>query len=145
MDAKKEAEACLEVIKNKKFECPIYFWLDREQQFVKGTEHCSELVLAFCNTIETNGYMSGLHISNINKVERKILDKFALWVEEVDAVAELAAGMVRAPKVTMTNISNYPIAINTSNVDYSIAIKAKELNGYVNDATATLNDIGNIG
>lgn len=40
-DAKNEAKTCLEAIKNKKFEYPIYFDLEESSQFSKGKNFCS--------------------------------------------------------------------------------------------------------
>ena len=62
-DARAEADVCLQVIKGKQFEYPIYFDLEERSQFNKGAAFCSSLVTAFCDTIEKAGYFAGLYIS----------------------------------------------------------------------------------
>ena len=62
-DAKKEAAVCLDVIKGKTFEFPIYFDLEEVKQFKKGIKFCSDVVTAFCTELEKAGYFAGLYCS----------------------------------------------------------------------------------
>ena len=62
-DAVKEACACMEVIKGKKFEYPIYFDLEEQSQFAKGRNFCDSVIKAFCGELEKNGYLAGLYCS----------------------------------------------------------------------------------
>ena len=60
-DAVKEAKACMEVIKGKKFEYPIYFDLEEQSQFAKGRNFCDSVIKAFCGELEKNGYIYTLN------------------------------------------------------------------------------------
>lgn len=62
-DALKQAKACMEVIKGKKFEYTIYFDLEEQSQFAKGRNFCDSVIKAFCGEIEKNGYLAGLYCS----------------------------------------------------------------------------------
>lgn len=92
-DAAKEAAACLEVIKGKQFDMPIYYDLETEAKsgyypFSKGKAHCSELVKSFCTTLEKSGYFAGLYISRSplqTHITKEVAERFALWVAEYGA------------------------------------------------------------
>ncbi len=84
-DAKREAQACLDVIKGKKFEYPVYFDIERKEQFDKGKEFCSDLVTAFCTELEKAGYFTGFYISRSplqSFITPEVAKRYALWVAE---------------------------------------------------------------
>lgn len=84
-DAIKEANVCLEVIKEKQFEYPIYFDLEEQKQFANGKEYCSALVKAFCDTLESAGYFAGLYISRSplqTHITEEVAKRYSLWVAE---------------------------------------------------------------
>jgi len=84
-DAVKEAKACMEVIKGKKFEYPIYFDLEEQSQFAKGRNFCDSVIKAFCGELERNGYLAGLYCSTYylnNYISNAIAGKYALWVAQ---------------------------------------------------------------
>lgn len=84
-DAKREAQACLDVIKGKKFEYPVYFDIERKEQFDKGKEFCSDLVTAFCTELEKAGYFTGFYISRSplqSLITPEVAKRYALWVAE---------------------------------------------------------------
>ena len=69
--AVKEAQTFLNIIKDKKFEYPVY--LDFEEDptynylpFKTGKTNCSAMVDAFCSTVEKAGYWVGLYMSKAN-------------------------------------------------------------------------------
>lgn len=84
-DTVKEAKACMEVIKGKKFEFPIYFDLEEQSQFAKGRNFCDSIIKAFCGELEKNGYLAGLYCSTYylnNYISNAIAGKYALWVAQ---------------------------------------------------------------
>ena len=84
-DAKTEAAVCLDVIKGKKFEYPIYFDLEERSQFNKGRAFCSSLVTAFCSELEKAGYFAGLYISRSpleQYITSEVAKKYTLWIAE---------------------------------------------------------------
>lgn len=84
-DAKKEAQACLKIVKGKSFDYPIFFDLEEQFQFIKGRDFCSSLVTAFCDEIKRGGYKSGLYISRSplqTRISESVAKKYPLWVAE---------------------------------------------------------------
>lgn len=84
-DAKTEAAVCLEAIKGKKFEYPVYFDLEERSQFSKGRAFCSSLVTAFCSELEKAGYFAGLYISRSpleQYISSDVAKKYTLWIAE---------------------------------------------------------------
>ena len=84
-DAVREAKACMEVIKGKKFEYPIYFDLEEQSQFAKGKNFCDSIIKAFCGELEKNGYKAGLYCSTYylnNYVLDSVAKKYELWVAQ---------------------------------------------------------------
>lgn len=82
-EAKEEAAACLEILKGKKFDYPV--WYDIEEQATLKSGKVDEIITAFCKTLESNGYFAGLYMSRspLNQfVSAKVRDRFALWVAE---------------------------------------------------------------
>ena len=80
-----EAKACLEVIKGKQFEYPIYFDLEEQKQFKLGKKACSEMISTFCNKLEEQGYYAGLYMSRShleNYVEPSVRNRYTLWIAE---------------------------------------------------------------
>lgn len=84
-DARREAQACMEVIKGKKFEYPVYFDIELKEQFDKGRQFCSDLVTAFCTELEKAGYFTGFYISRSplqSFITPEVAKRYALWVAE---------------------------------------------------------------
>ena len=84
-DAVREAQACLECIKGKQFEYPIYFDLEEQSAFNTSRTNCTEMIKAFCGELEANGYFAGLYMSRgpfVSYVDSSIRDRYALWLAE---------------------------------------------------------------
>ena len=81
-EAKLEAAACLEVIKGKKLEYPIYFDIEEKSQCL-GMGIVTEIVKAFCEVVEAAGYWVGIYSykcfleSYIDKATRT---RYAVWL-----------------------------------------------------------------
>lgn len=82
--AKLEAKACLDVIKGKKFEYPIWFDQEYEPKIKALTnEQRTEIVKAFCDELEKAGYYTGLYCSRDwlqNYLIYEELAKYDIWV-----------------------------------------------------------------
>ena len=84
-EAKAEAQTCINAIKGKTFEYPIYFDLEERSQFAKGRAFCNSLVKTFCNALEHAGYWAGLYISRSplqQYISASVAKRYALWVAE---------------------------------------------------------------
>ena len=84
-DAIKEAKTCLEAIKGKTFEYPIYFDVEEDSQFNLGKEKVSAIIKAFLDYVEKAGYWVGLYMSKYyleTYVTEDIRKRYAVWVAQ---------------------------------------------------------------
>ena len=135
-DAKAEAKACLEVIKGKQFDYPIYFDLEERSQFDRGMKFCTNLVTAFCDTLEKAGYFAGLYISRSplqEYIEPSIRKRYALWVAEYGSKLNYPVNQVGMWQYSSTgNVLGIigSVDMDICYVDYPTIIKENGLNGY---------------
>lgn len=82
-EAKQEADVCLQVVKGKQFEYPIWYDVEERQTFDSGLT--DEIVAAFLQRLEAAGYFGGIYISRspaqayLSAATRK---RYALWLAE---------------------------------------------------------------
>lgn len=84
-EARLEAEACLEVIKDKKFEYPIYYDVEDQRILALGKSAVSAIIRAFLDTMEKSGYFVGLYMSADDLKEyadEDIRARYAVWVAD---------------------------------------------------------------
>lgn len=82
-----EAEFCCEIIKDKKFEFPIYFDFEDKTQTHLSKQTCSEMVRAFCGVLEEKGYWAGIYSYDSffqTNLDSTIPKRFAAWVARVE-------------------------------------------------------------
>ena len=88
--AKQEAEVCYEVIKNYEYQFPIYFDIEDPCQSKLSAAEVSAICEAFCSTLESKGYRTGLY-SYVNFLSTKIYDtvreKYDVWVANFDVAS----------------------------------------------------------
>lgn len=85
-DAITEAETCLECIKGKQFELPIYFDMEENWQTALGRATLTTMALAFCQTIEEAGYRAGVY-SNVNWFTNfldynRLAAEYSIWLAQ---------------------------------------------------------------
>ena len=134
-EAKAEAAACLECIKGKQFEYPIYFDLEEQKQFAKGKDFCSKLVQTFCSEIERAGYWAGLYTSKsylTTHIDADTAKRYALWVAQWSAQCTYQGtyGMwQKSEKGQVDGIKGY-VDLDESYFDYPKSIMASGKNGF---------------
>lgn len=147
-DAVQEAKTCLEAIKGKTFEYPIYFDLEESSQLKQGKTFCSQLVTSFCTELEKAGYYAGLYISRSplqTNITSDVAKKYALWVAEYGGKLnyEGSYGMWQNSSTWRVNGVNGNVDHDYSYVDYPKIIKNGGYNGYKKtDAKKTLDKTG---
>lgn len=134
-DAVTEAQACLQVIKGKAFEMPIYFDLEEQSQFAKGGNFCDNLVKSFCTTLENAGYFAGLYISRSplqNYISSAVANRYALWIAEYGSKCNYNGtfGMWQYTSSGRVNGIGGNVDMDYCYVDYPKAIKNGGFNGY---------------
>lgn len=83
-DAVKEAKYCIECIKGKTFELPIFFDLEDPSIIKCGKRVCTDIVKAFCDYMKKAGYKTGVYINpnwlNNYVYRNEIVGKYTLWL-----------------------------------------------------------------
>jgi len=137
-DVEQEAEACLQCIKGKKFEYPIFFDLEEARQFKIGQIFCTNIVNLFCDILETNGYFAGLYMSKspmLQYVTPETRRKYALWVAQYNSKCNYPEpyGMWQFTPNGMLIGHRCYFDFNECNVDYPSLMKQRGLNGYAKE------------
>ena len=133
--AKYDAELCMEFIKGKQFEYPIYFDLEWQKAFAKGRLTCSSMVETFCDTLEKAGYFAGLYISRSplqTYITSSVANRYALWVAEYGSKCNYGGAYGMWQYTSEGNVPgiNRSVDLDECYVDYPTIIKAAGLNGY---------------
>lgn len=134
-DARAEATVCMEAIKGKLFEYPIYFDLEEHKAFAKGRLTCSSMVETFCDTLEKAGYFAGLYISRSplqTYITSSVANRYALWVAEYGSKCNYGGTYGMWQYTSAGNVAgiNGSVDLDECYVDYPTIIKAAGLNGY---------------
>ena len=80
-----EADACIEALRGKEFDLPIYMDIENQDQFKLGKWFCSEAIRTFCGKLEKAGYYTGLYANTTwldSVIESDIKTNYTLWVAD---------------------------------------------------------------
>lgn len=141
-EAKEEAKACIAVLKGKKYEYPIYFDVENDDQFRLGKAKVSAIIRAFCNELEKAGYWAGIY-TNVNwynnVIDNDIKSRYAMWIASWDVAKPNISGPYGLWQYRVGTINGVAgrCDMDYSYVDYPSAIKAAGLNGYTKATTTT--------
>lgn len=136
LEARKEAEACTWVLRDKQFEYPIYFDIEDSTQGHLSKSTLTAICEAFCDTLEKAGYFAGVYASTYwftNKLDHaRLASKYTIWL--ADYRAGYNETLVRDMHQYTSNghvagISG-PVDMNTCTRDFPSIIKKASLNGY---------------
>ena len=133
-DALAEANACMEVIKGKQFEYPIYYDLE-ENLGALGRALVSSIATTFCNALEKAGYFAGIYISRSpaqSYLTDEVCKKYALWLAEYGSRLNWsgAVGMWQNSSTGRFSGINGDVDTDICYEDYPKMIKTAGLNGY---------------
>lgn len=134
--AEREAEKCLELLKGKQLELPIYY--DVEEVNTQGSLSKTELtnvVIAFCNKLEQAGYYTGVYASLdwfLNKLDYATLSKrFTLWIAKWSSIEPtLTHDMWQYSNKGSINGISGDVDLNACYKDFESIIKQNYLNGF---------------
>lgn len=129
---KYEAETALKWLQGKQFEYPIWFDLEREQQFDQGKSFCDAAVRTFCDTLEKAGYFTGVYCSTYwytKCVSEAVRERYACWIAEWSSKCNYK-GTYGMWQNGIAYVSGQPMDHDFCYVDYPSIIKSKGLNGF---------------
>lgn len=141
-EARTEANFLIEnVLKGKQFEYPIYMDVEDKVQSALGKEKLTDIVTAFCDTVERAGYYVGIYSStsffktymNLNELER--FDKWvAQWTKACTYPGDYGMWQFggETNKIRSNKVAGVVCDQNYAMKDYPKIIKDKGLNGFGN-------------
>ena len=151
-DAVREAKTCLEVIKGKQFEYPIYFDVEEATQFRLGRAKVSAIIKAFLDYVEKAGYWVGLYMSKYyleTYVTEEIRNRYAVWVAQYSSACTYRnqhgmwqygiAGDSKYDTAKVQSVSGIKgnCDCDYCYIDYPTQIKNAGLNGYAKPTITT--------
>lgn len=133
--ARAEADACIEILKGKQFEYPIFYDVEESNQFALGKDKVSAIIRAFLERVEAAGYWVGLYSSYsalMNYVADDIRTRYAIWLAHWDVQKSPYSGPygVWQYKVGTADGVSGDCDLDYSYVDYPALIKQAGLNGF---------------
>lgn len=141
-EAKQEAAVCLNIIKGKTFEYPVYFDIEEPSVLAKGKAACTAIAKAFLEAVEQAGYFAGIYSSKAhleNCITEELRTRYAVWVAHYGVDKTTYHGQYGIWQKSSTS-KVYGISgnvdVNECYVDYPAAIKKKGLNGFKTAQTA---------
>lgn len=142
--AMQEAKTCLDIIKGKTFEYPIYFDIEENSQFNRGKAFCSSITRTFCDTLEKAGYWAGIYtgrfaINTYFDDEIKSGKRYALWIAEWASILSFTGdcGMWQSSDKGKVNGIAGNVDMDVCYVDYPALIKNAGLNGFSKSTTTS--------
>lgn len=143
-DARLEAKACIDVIKDKKFEYPIYFDVEDTRTLSLGTDTVSSIIRIFLDTLEQAGYFAGLYMSKnilLSYTKPEIRERYAVWIADYDvSVPDYSGsyGMWQKSAEGRINGISGNVDLDEAYEDYPEIIKSAGLNGFDKPHTHTI-------
>lgn len=139
-EAEAEAAACIRAISGKRFEMPIYFDVEEQNQLVKSADFVSGLVTTFCTALERAGYFAGLYMSRSplqRKITPEVAKRFAIWAAEYNTRLNYsgAVGMWQKSATGKVNGISGRVDLDECYIDYPSIIKKAGLNGFSKGTT----------
>ena len=127
-DAKKEAKACLEVIKGKAFELPVYYDLEEASIAKLGKSTCTAIAKAFCEAVKAEGYKVGVY-ANLNWFTNyldyaELKKTYSIWLAQYHTEHQLDCDIWQNSSTGKVDGYNGNIDTNYCYVDFGKATTA---------------------
>ncbi len=85
-DAVKEAKYCIECIKGKKLELPVFIDLEDSATAAQGRRVCTDIAKTFCDYMKKAGYSTGIYINpnwlNNYVYKDELIGKYTIWLAQ---------------------------------------------------------------
>lgn len=135
--AEKEAAYCLELMKGKQFELPVYYDVENNQrQGALSKALLTTIVDTFCSKVEKAGYYVGFYASTswlLNKMDTASLSKkYTLWKADYRTAYDKTISCDMHQYTSSATIAGINGSVDMSNCtrDFVSIIKNKGLNGF---------------
>ena len=134
-DAKKEAEIFLKWTSGKQFEYPVAFDVEEKSQSDKGKQFVSDVIRAFCETVEKAGYYVCVYSNKYwldNYVDDDCKRKYDTWLAQWSDKATYGGNYGIWQYSSQGEIDGISgrVDLDESYKDYSLIIKSNGLNGF---------------
>lgn len=135
-EAREEANACLQVLRGKQFEYPIYYDIEDSTQGNLGKAVLTEICEVFCDTLEKAGYYAGIYASTYwftHKLNHaRLASSYTIWL--ADYRTNYNRDLVRhihqyASSGHMAGMP-YAVDLDVCTLNFPAIIKTAGLNGY---------------
>nr|DAF49605.1 MAG TPA: endolysin [Myoviridae sp. ctuev19] len=145
-EAREEAKACLQVLKGKRFEFPIYFDIEDSTQGNLSKAVLTTMCEAFCDSLEKAGYFAGVYASTYwftHKLDHaRLAGKYTIWLADYRKYydRDLKRDMHQYTSNGHVDGISGRVDMNTCTRDFTGIIKKAGLNGF-GEAAPVLRDI----
>ena len=141
-EARKEAEACITILRGKQFEYPIFFDVEEKATLNTGKSNCSAMIRAFCAALEKAGYWVGLYTSRSvlsTHIEDDIKNRYAIWAAEWGAKLNYngSVGIWQYSDKGRVDGITGAVDLDEGYIDYAKLVKERGLNGFTVSAEVT--------
>lgn len=140
-EARQEAAACLQVLKGKTFEFPIYYDIEEKKQFALGKAACTAIARAFLEVVEKAGYWVGLYSSTyfLQYFESDLLKRYAVWVAQYGTKCTYSGqyGIWQKSSTGKVYGISGNVDMNDCYVNYADSIRNAGLNGFQKSTPAS--------
>lgn len=135
-EALQEAAACIEVLKGKQFEYPIFFDVEEPKQLALGKDKVTAIIAAFLGKLQAAGYWVGLYMSASplsTLVRADVLAAYTVWVAHVGVNKPSFSGRYEMWQHSWNGVVSGITGdadLDECYADFPALIKAKNLNGF---------------
>lgn len=135
-EARKEAAVCMEAIKGKQFEYPVYFDIEDNSQVGLGKTTLTDICNAFCKELESAGYFVGVYANTNwfqNYLDHKALSaKYTIWLADYRTLYNitLKRDIHQYSSKGRVDGINGNVDMNKCTRDFPTTIKNAGLNGF---------------
>lgn len=145
-EAEQEADACIQCLKGKQFEYPIWYDVEDKTQTGLSQKTLTAIAEAFMKKLEAAGYWVGLYTfySMASKFSVDVRSRYAFWLAHVNVKKspyKYPYGMWQYSWVGKIAGINGDVDLDECYVDYPAQIKAKGLNGFTATPTAPVQPV----
>jgi GH25 family lysozyme M1 (1,4-beta-N-acetylmuramidase) len=144
-EALMEAEVFTKIIQGKKFDMPVWYDLEENDLFAKGSNTVNTVATTFCNYMEQHGYFCGIYGGQtlMNLLPQSTRNRYAIWYAQYLKTPTykgtyglwqycIAGDVIgnNPNQLAIPSFAKTKLDMDYCYYDYPTAIKNKKLNGY---------------